>query len=307
MSVPGWYPDPGGAQGQYRYWDGRAWSPQTSPTPEGPPGGGGQPGPGGPGGAAPKRGRLGLIIGLVAAALVLALAAFFVIPRLLGNGEKADPGGGSTQTSSPTISAWNETATPTPSSPPPSASPSNTESSGGTTLNCPDGNPSERSSADIDGKLTGGGLVVDKISDWRDDRTQLGFAYDVQGQAWTVTPGWASNQGVAALHKDLGFRDLKDSARIAMECISSSDYYPTLTKREDVANKETTVSGKKAWVYTSKLFVAERDNIQGDVVTVIVVDTGSATQYGLYVGIYTIDDAPIQQKIEAAIKSLRAA
>ncbi|WP_084635077.1 DUF2510 domain-containing protein [Propionicicella superfundia] len=27
MSQPGWYPDPGGAPGQFRYWDGTTWSP----------------------------------------------------------------------------------------------------------------------------------------------------------------------------------------------------------------------------------------------------------------------------------------
>ena len=33
----GWYPDPGGGQGLYRYWDGRAWSAATSPNPSSPP------------------------------------------------------------------------------------------------------------------------------------------------------------------------------------------------------------------------------------------------------------------------------
>jgi Protein of unknown function (DUF2510) len=33
----GWYPDPGGGHGLYRYWDGRAWSAATSPNPSAPP------------------------------------------------------------------------------------------------------------------------------------------------------------------------------------------------------------------------------------------------------------------------------
>ncbi len=32
----GWYPDPGGGQGLYRYWDGKAWSAATSPNPKAP-------------------------------------------------------------------------------------------------------------------------------------------------------------------------------------------------------------------------------------------------------------------------------
>jgi Protein of unknown function (DUF2510) len=33
----GWYPDPGGGQGLFRYWDGKAWSAATSPDPSAPP------------------------------------------------------------------------------------------------------------------------------------------------------------------------------------------------------------------------------------------------------------------------------
>jgi hypothetical protein len=44
--LPGWYPDPAGQAGLFRYWDGQAWSEQLSPTPYSPP-------PAGPGPAAP--------------------------------------------------------------------------------------------------------------------------------------------------------------------------------------------------------------------------------------------------------------
>ena len=49
---PGWYPDPGGGQGLFRYWDGKAWSAATSPNPGAPAPsqglvGGGTPQPGG--------------------------------------------------------------------------------------------------------------------------------------------------------------------------------------------------------------------------------------------------------------------
>ncbi len=44
----GWYPDPGGGQGLYRYWDGKAWSAATSPHPGAP-----APGQGFPGAAQP--------------------------------------------------------------------------------------------------------------------------------------------------------------------------------------------------------------------------------------------------------------
>ena len=45
MARPGWYPDPGGQQGMFRYWDGSAWTHQLSPDPAS-----GAPGKGTPGG-----------------------------------------------------------------------------------------------------------------------------------------------------------------------------------------------------------------------------------------------------------------
>ncbi|HEV2928613.1 MAG TPA: DUF2510 domain-containing protein, partial [Propionibacteriaceae bacterium] len=36
-AAPGWYPDPGGQQGHFRYWDGRGWSVGTTTDPLMPP------------------------------------------------------------------------------------------------------------------------------------------------------------------------------------------------------------------------------------------------------------------------------
>ncbi|MFZ1412404.1 MAG: DUF2510 domain-containing protein, partial [Micropruina sp.] len=44
MSNAGWYPDPGGQPGMYRYWTGSSWSAAVTPNPQQP-----QPGPGAPG------------------------------------------------------------------------------------------------------------------------------------------------------------------------------------------------------------------------------------------------------------------
>ena len=38
MSKAGWYPDPGGQQGMFRWWDGMQWTPQLTANPyAGPP------------------------------------------------------------------------------------------------------------------------------------------------------------------------------------------------------------------------------------------------------------------------------
>jgi hypothetical protein len=48
VANPGWYPDPSGLAGSYRYWDGQGWSDQTSSTPDAPPPGAGGPPPANP-------------------------------------------------------------------------------------------------------------------------------------------------------------------------------------------------------------------------------------------------------------------
>ncbi|MDK9297683.1 DUF2510 domain-containing protein, partial [Propionibacterium freudenreichii] len=44
MPTPGWYPDPAGTPGLYRYWDGQAWTGATTNDPAATP----APGPQGP-------------------------------------------------------------------------------------------------------------------------------------------------------------------------------------------------------------------------------------------------------------------
>ena len=59
MAQPGWFPDPGGQAGMFRYWDGTAWTDQLSADP------GGQPPSGKPGrsGLLIAAGQLGHILG----------------------------------------------------------------------------------------------------------------------------------------------------------------------------------------------------------------------------------------------------
>lgn len=301
MSMPGWYPDPGGAQGQFRYWDGSQWSAQTTPNPTS-----GPPSPGGPGGGPggqQRKSPLGWIIGGVAAVLVLALAAWFLIPMLLGGNKKDDDTTASSAT--PTISAWNETASPTPSSPPPSASPSQTESSGGTTVNCPVGSPNSRQSSSQSGKLVGGGLVVDQVPGWKVDVVGISYAYDVDSQTDQVTPGWMSMIAVGALAVKDGFGTPKQSAEMAMQCMASSGFYDGFSKRTDTWSKEISVSGKKAWHLRSNIYVTGKEPIEGDTIDVIVVDTGNSESLGFYMTAVTIGDSARQGLVDKATASLK--
>ena len=80
MAQPGWYPDPGGQQGMFRYWDGSAWTQQLSANPGG--------APSGPGGRNPA-----MLWAIIAGVVVLALIAAFTLPSLLGGGPSASSSG----------------------------------------------------------------------------------------------------------------------------------------------------------------------------------------------------------------------
>ncbi len=292
MSAAGWYPDPGGAPGQYRYWDGATWSASTTANPDASTGGGGG-----------RKPPVGLIIGVIAAVAVIALLAVFIVPGLLRGDQRVDP---PVDTSTPTQSAWNETTDPT--TPPPSGpsgEPSSPQPSGGVEVNCAVGNPNERTSRDQNGKLTGGGLVVNQVPSWQLDDSPMGisFAYDVQSQSKPITSRWFSNIALAGLKKSDGFSDPRRSAEMAMQCMASSGFYEGFQRREDLRNQQVTISGKTAWHLRSNIYVTGHEPITGDVVDVIVVDTGNPDFLGIYFGIATIGD-PGEQLVRAATASL---
>ena len=59
MRIPpaGWYPDPAGTAGRFRYWDGQQWSAETTDDPRHPHRRAGRPGPGAVGGSSLRPSR----------------------------------------------------------------------------------------------------------------------------------------------------------------------------------------------------------------------------------------------------------
>ena len=82
--MPGWYPDPAGTPNRFRYWDGRAWSTDTTDNPAAAPTGcrrsGRRGDAGGAGSPPPKQGRrrFGPLILALAALVVLVLVGVLV-------------------------------------------------------------------------------------------------------------------------------------------------------------------------------------------------------------------------------------
>lgn len=289
MSMPGWYPDPAGGQGRYRYWDGNAWSDQTTHDPR-------QPLPP-PQTRQRSAGRSGLnwlwIAAGVTVLTVLALLIWIFMPGGRAGGFVPVPE--DTNSATPTIEGWDETSRPTP--PPTTAA---------SLVTCPYTTNQDQTKQGNDGRLRGGGLVVDRIDGWRDAEMYLQWVSDFNTQMDTVRPGWVSNIGVGQLNAEDGFLDPQTAARQSMECFASSGYYLNFTERIDLANEATTISGYPAWWIRSEVHIESADmpEIDGDVVDIIVVDLGDPERMGIFVSSVTIGDDRRQRLVDAAIDSL---
>ena len=218
MAENGWYPDPGGSKGRFRYWDGNAWSETTTADPmrTPPPKAASEP--------AKRSGNKGWIVALVVLAIITAIvmAAFLwgTGGGVVGGSAKED-----TNSSTPTVSAWDETSSPTPPPPP--------NNSGGQLVACPI-TRQIGSTTQPPGKLAADTLSVSTISGWIQGDMYLVSVYDSHSQIDEVYPGWVSNIAVGLLSNEDGFIEIAASAEQLMECFASSGYYPSFTGREDL-------------------------------------------------------------------------
>jgi len=296
--MPGWYPDPGGSPGRFRYWDGTQWSTQTTADPRS------TPAPATP--DAHRLQRAGSDRGwLVALAILLAVTMIAVIAFLVWG--TRNPLGGApatedTNSSTPTVSGWDETSTPTP--PPPT--------SGGAAVACPR-TTQFATTRQQPGTLTADTLQVDSLPDWASGGLYLNFVYDAHWQYKTIYTSsvghdWMSNVGVALLSNADGFVDTATSAEQILECMSTSSYYQGFIGRTDLVNEPTDISGHPAWHLSAEVLVDDPTfpQVRGDVVDIFVVDLGGGKDHlGLFMSCYTIDDTVIQQQVQSVIDSLR--
>ena len=290
MSASGWYPDPAGAPGRYRYWDGANWSDATTTNPSQQPPPRMLPETG-------KKGGKGWIIALVAIALVTLLIVALVL-RTTGRGPLGGGGGGATEdwnSSTPSVSAWDEVSTPTP---PPT---------GGSIVACPVTQVRTTTKQGNDGLIRGGGLAFTPINGWIIEGLYLQWVSDFQGQVKTIYPGWMSNVGVGALNHVDGFTDPRLAATQTLECFASSGYYQYFTGREDLINEPYSIDGHQGWRIRANVYVDHPtlSQVKGDVVDIIVVDLGpGSTNLGLFVSSVTIDDDRVQPLVDRVIESL---
>ncbi|WP_194793089.1 DUF2510 domain-containing protein [Raineyella fluvialis] len=256
----GWYPDPSGAPGMLRYWDGVQWTPAVRRAPSAPPL---APPPGSDQPDRPDRRRA---VGwwLAAGAVVVVLALVVVGAVRLGRSlvPSASPGGqASTQVCPP---ATGETPTPV--------------------------------AAPTDGRVHGGKLSFPQLSQPFGDvlpETEVPFARDVHQQLVLVQSNfdgrgssWVATVMVGDLYAGDGFFSPQDGARIVVDCVIGRFYGDAQVTRHDVRNAATTIDGHEAWLVESKLsFDINGLRTKGELLLVAIVRTGPSSSGIFYASI----------------------
>jgi Protein of unknown function (DUF2510) len=266
----GWYPDPGGGRGLYRYWDGKAWSAATSPNPSASPpspllGAPSTPGQGdagqgaygsrplGAGSAQPnpygqqaygagayanfqsvqkKRSPIGWWIAGAALVIVIVVVAVIAIRALTGGGTiPGIPGGGGQPTSE---------VCPKPSS----------------------ASPEETATHPNDGRVHGGPVSFPELAaPWEAPRgdERVPFGRDVLEQTVTIEPNYQPNSNwvasilVGELQAGDGFFTPEQGSHIVVKCILGAFYGDNPVKSDVKVNKATTIDGHEGWVVESQL------------------------------------------------------
>ena len=302
----GWYPDPGGGQGLYRYWDGKAWSAATSPNPNSapPPGGLGAPATGsGPEGTAVYS-QTGYGSGPAAQPGQPALPGQATQPGQLGYGAGSAYANYQQATAKRSPVGWWIAAAalvvviivvavfairaiggsggaaggPIGGQPSQDVCPTSTESP--ETL-APDPN---------DGRVRGGPLSYPRLGPpWSapgpDDRVP--FGRDVQKQDVMVEPNYAPNSSwvasvlVAELMAGDGFYTPQQGAQIVVRCVLGAFYGDNEVTSDVKVDEAATIDGHDAWIVESQLsFDIANLRTKGELLIVAIVATGSTA--GLY-------------------------
>ena len=290
---PGWYPDPGGGQGLFRYWDGKAWSAAISPNPSAPPpsqglvggtpqqggqpyGQGGQPAYGqsvhGPvyGASAysnyqelqKKKSPIGWWIAGGALVIVIIVVAVMAIRAVTG-GDTGTTGGGPVGQPSQDFCPPENTASPDA----PVSHPADGRVHGGPVsypmLGAPWGPPQGPPNPVPFGTDVQTQMVLDQLN------------YDGQGT------NWVASILVAELQAGDGFFTPEQGAQIVVKCILGAFYGNHPINSDVRANERTTIDGHDAWLVESQLtFDIPKLEARGEYLIVAIVSAGNRS--GLY-------------------------
>jgi hypothetical protein len=311
---PGWYPDPGGAQGLFRYWDGKAWSAAVSPNPSAPP-----PSQGLTGGGTPQQGgqpyqqggqprheqsRYSQNYGtaytnyqelqkkkspvgwwIAAGALVIAITVVAVLAiRGVTGGDTGTTGGPVTQPSQDACPPQN-TASPEPGAIHPA-----------------------------DGRVHGGPVSYPELGSpwgWPQGDSRVPFGTDVKTQMVTVEQNydgtgrnWVASILVGGLQAGDGFFTPEQGSQIVVKCILGAFYGNNPVNSNVKVNEKTTIDGHDAWLVESQLtFDIAGLQTKGELIIVAIVSAGNRS--GLYYASIPDTTPELVQPARDALKQLQ--
>ncbi|MFT3876794.1 MAG: DUF2510 domain-containing protein [Propioniciclava sp.] len=279
MSKAGWYPDPGGQAGMYRWWDGQAWTPMLTANPYSPP-------PAPPAGLLPmqdaatasgdpyaayrqaetqRSSRRGPLLVLVIVGVLLA-GLIWGVTSLLGGGLL---------------------------NPRPSVGTNPTENF------CPPRTiqVSPRPHTAAPGRVQGGALSYPQLdSPW--ERVQpdfrVPFGADAWGQSVMLYPNynndglssWVASVLVAELVAGDGFFSPQEGAQIVSRCVLGEFYGNAEVQRTDRVNEATTIDGHAAWVIEMHLsFDIPNLPETGETAILVIVNTSEESSSLYYASI----------------------
>jgi Protein of unknown function (DUF2510) len=306
MAVAGWYPDPAGVPGRYRYWDGSNWSTVTSDDPRRP-----RPAesrassspPSEPSNAEPPNQparwrRSALMLGVLAVAVSTVVAVAILIGNLRSLGDDPPPGA-ATSPSELASPARTPTATQTPS-----ATPSPVP-----LVRCPMGNPNQRARHPIDSRVYGGNLSFQAQPTFEPAALEprFSFAYDVLQQTLPVSqnPAWIAQLAVGQLRASDGFvHDARNTVESFAQCVVTGRMYgPYVPTRGDIRSESLSIDGRRGWLIESEITL-DRPDLAGDHVIFIVVRDGK--DWGFFFGAVPIGNAQLDVVLASTVRELRA-
>jgi Protein of unknown function (DUF2510) len=304
-AFPGWYPDPAGVPGRYRYWDGSQWSTITTADPHQPLPAAGEPSETAAVAAKPvaatavsDKQRLPVIIGVLVVLLAIVAAGAGNL-RQFADGPRPAPTATGLTGSSPTpTTAPRQTpsATPTPTPAP---------------VRCPKGDPTLRARHPIDGRVYGGNLSFEEQPTFERASVEkrFHFAYDVlqQTRAVSQNPPWIAQLAVGQLRSRDGFiDDPQNTVESLVRCVMTGEmYYPYLPNRTDIRSESLSIDGHPGWLIESEITVDRPDiPVAGDHTIFIVVRDGK--DWGFFFGAVPIGNAQLDAVLARTIRGLRA-
>lgn len=288
MSSAGWYPDPGGQPGLFRYWTGSAWTaavtpnPRATPPPSGPvgaPAGYPQAGQGyqqagqtSPQGYSqtgyptqPRKRAVGWWLAGGAALAALGVLVWFIMQGF-GGLLPAVPDPGSGTPSANICPKPDDSATPTA--------------------------PTQHN----DGRVHGGKISYPRLgAPWGEvgGDNRVPFGRDVASQVVVLEENynglgssWVASVLIGELVAGDGFFSPKEGSEIVMKCVVGAFYSDAVVNREDVSSKALTVDGHDAWMLESHLtFDIPNLRTKGETAIVVIVDTGAESSSLYYASI----------------------